>query len=218
MAAMKSAVVFDGAILLDTDEKITPARVQQIKAYRYGGKPVDGIIRYVSLYNVNENYDIDPGEAQLIIDNFQYFGLVQHCLAAPKGQATWTASAQLGALKGATAKKHADLVGYPDDSMLAYDDEDVSGDIIGEINAWAASVARPSLLYTGFCPGATEQELYEQLANVHCYWGAAGAWNVAVRGIAMRQMESVFIDGIAYDPNVADADKLGGRVVFATAA
>jgi hypothetical protein len=217
MAAMKSAVVFDGAVLLDTTAKITPAHVQQIKAYRYNGKPIDGLIRYVSLYKVNESYDIDPNEAQLIIDNFQYFGLVQHCLRPQTGQATWTANAQLGALKGATAKKHADLVLYPDDSMLAYDDEDVSGDIAGEIDQWVENIKRPPLLYTGFCPGMTEQELYN-LPTVHCYWGAAGAWNVAVRGIAMRQHQTITIDGVEYDPDVASADNLGGRVVFATAA
>jgi len=215
---MKSSVVFDGALLLDTTAKITPARVQAIKAYRQNGKPVDGIIRYVSLYSVNENYDIDPNEAQLIIDNFQYFGLVQHCLRAQTGQATWLASAQLGALKGATAKKHADLVGYPDDSMLAYDDEDVSGPIAEEIDAWVDHIERPALLYTGFCPGLSEEQLYADLPNVHCYWGAAGAWNVAVRGIAMRQHQTITIDGVEYDPDVAGADKLGGRVVFATAA
>lgn len=217
MASMKSIVVADGVVLVDTIAKITSAHVQAIKAYRYNGKPVDGIIRYVSLYNVNVSYDIDPDEAQLIVDNFQYFGLVQHCLRPQTGQSTWVANAQLGALKGATAKKHADLVGYPDDSMLGYDDEDVSGPIASEIDAWVDSIGRPPLLYTGFCPGMTEQELYE-LPTVHCYWGAAGAWNVATRGIAMRQHQTITIDGVEYDPDVAEADKLGGRVVFATAA
>ena len=215
---MKSIIVPDGSLLLDTTEKITAAMIPTIKAYRYNGKAVDGIIRYVSLYNVNTNYDISIDEAQLIVDNFEIFGLVQHCLAAPKGKATWTASAQLGSLKGLTAKRHADLVLYPDDSMLTYDNEDVSGPAADEINAWVANVGRPPLLYTGFCPGMTEQELYEALPDVHCYWGAAGAWNVAVRGVAMRQHQTVVIGGVGYDPNIAEADKLGGRIVFATAA
>lgn len=215
---MKSIVVADGSVLLDTTAKITPAHVQAIKAYRYNGKPVDGIIRYVSIYQVNTVYDIDPGEAQLIVDNFQYFGLVQHCLSASHGNATWTASAQLGSLKGLTAKRHADLVLYPDDSMLTYDNEDVSGDASGEINAWVPNIQRPALVYTGFCPGMTEQQLYNDLPDVHCYWGAAGAWNVAVRGVAMRQHQTITIGGVEYDPNVANADNKGGRVVFATAA
>lgn len=64
----------------------------------------------------------------------------------------------------------------------------------------------------------TEQQLYNDLPDVHCYWGAAGAWNVAVRGVAMRQHQTITIGGVEYDPNVANADNKGGRVVFATAA
>jgi hypothetical protein len=218
MTLMKSVVVADGSVLLDTTERITAAMLPAIKAYRFNGQPVAGILRYVSLYQVNENYDISPDESQLIVDNFQYFGLVQHCLRAQTGKSTWTASPQLGALKGLTAKGHADLVLYPDDSMLAYDDEDVSGDIIGEINAWAANVGRPSLVYTGYAPGMTEQELYDALPDVHAYWGAAGAWDVAVRGVCMRQHQTVVIGGVGFDPNIASADKLGGRAVLATAA
>lgn len=218
MTAMKSVVIPDGTLILDTDEHITPAMIAKIKAYTWNGKSVAGLIRYVSLYNVNTNGDISPDEASLIVDNFEYFGLVQHCLEAPKGSSTWTASSQMGALKGLTAKKHADLVGYPSDSMLAYDNEDCSGDVAGEINAWVANSGRPPLLYTGYAPGLTEQQLYEELPNVHCYWGAWGIWNVAVRGIAMRQQRQVEIGGIYFDPNVANADHLGGRVVLATAA
>lgn len=215
---MKSIIVPDGSLLLDTTARITPAMISAIKAYRWNGLSVAGIIRYVSLYSINTNYDISPDEANLIVGEFEIFGLVQHCLAAPRGQATWTASAQLGALKGLTAKKHADLVIYPNDSMLTYDNEDVSGPAADEINVWVGNIGRPPLLYTGFCPGMTEQQLFDDLPDVHCYWGAAGAWNVAERGVAMRQHQTITIGGVEYDPNVANADNKGGRIVFATAA
>jgi hypothetical protein len=216
---MKSIVVPDGSVLLDTDGKITAAHIAAIKAYRYKGTPVAGIIRYVSLYQVSTGFDIDPAEAQLLLDNFEILGLVQHCLQAATGSTGWTASVALGGVKGAIAKKHADLVGYPTDSMVAYDDEDVAdGDIAGEIGAWVANLGRPPLLYTGFQPGLTPQQLWE-LPSVHCYWGAAGDWTVAECGVAMRQQyPSVNIGGVLFDVNVASADQKGRRVVFATSA
>lgn len=222
---MQSFVVPDGSILLDTSGKITPHMIPALKAWRVpsghlAGQPAIGVIRYVSLYQVNQVTDIDPVEAALILDNFDCFGLVQHCLAAPHGQRGWTASPQLGALKGVVAKKHADLLAYPDDSMVAYDDEDViGGDIAGEIDKWVDGLGgRPPLLYTGFSPGLTSHQLWE-LPTIHCYWGAPGPWDVDVCGVAMRQQyPSVTIGGMFFDVNVASADAKGRRVVFATAA
>lgn len=214
---MKSFIVPDGTLLLDTNSKIFPHVIPSLLAFRdSAGRKIGGIIRYVSLYQVNTRGDIDPIEAQLIIDNFECLGLVQHCLAPPPGKKVWTAVASLGVLKGQTAKKHADLVGYPSDSMLSYDNEDCEGDVAGEIDAWIAQIARPSLLYTGFCPGLTEQQLYER--NADAYWGAAGAWDVATSGVAMRQhYPEITIGGVSFDWNLATADKLGRRIVLATA-
>jgi hypothetical protein len=123
-------------------------------------------------------------------------------------------------MKGQVAKRHADLVGYPSDSMLSYDNEDCDGDVRGEIDAWIEKIARPPLLYTGFCPGLTEEQLWE-LPTVHCYWGAAGTWGPTHCGVAMRQHYSnppLIIGGVEFDWNVASADALGRRVVLATAA
>jgi hypothetical protein len=216
---VKSVVVPDGALVLDTSSKLTAATIAEVVKYvgPNGQKPF-GIFRYVSLYQVDFTHDIDPLEAARITGAGLALGLVQHCLAAPPGEKGWTATAQLGSIQGTCAGKHANLVGYPRDSMLAPDDEDIeAGDAVGWANAWEESANWDAdLLYTGFAPGMTPEELYE-LPQFHCYWGAAGAWDVAVCGVAMRQhYPSVEIGGVAFDWNIASADKLGRRVVMAT--
>ena len=216
---MQSIEVPDGSLLLDTDGKITAALLASLKGQLIGGRPIWGFIRYVSLYKVDTIRDVSPDEANLIIDNGYGFGLVQHCLAAPPGRGGWTASPQLGAAKGATAKAHADRVGYPTDSMLTYDNEDVeSGDIAGEIGQWVSAIGpRPPLLYTGYSPGLTSRQLWA-LPEIHCYGGAAGSWDVDECGVAMRQGQTITLHGVEFDPNIAQADHRGRRVVFAKAA
>jgi hypothetical protein len=215
---MRPIEVPDGSLVLDTNQKLTATVLADVAAYRdKEGRSVFGIERYVSLYTINTHGDIDPVEAGLILSHVPALGLVQHCLEPPKGKTVWTASVADGVKKGQTAKSHADLVAYPSDSQLSYDNEDCDGDVSGEINAWVNQIARPPLLYTGFAPGLTEQELYD-LPDVHCYWGAFGAWNVAVCGVAMRQgYPAITIGGVEFDVNIATADKLGRRVVLATA-
>lgn len=215
---MKSIEVPDGSLILDTDSKLTPAVIKAVAAYRDPqGRSVFGVERYVSIYQVNTLRDIDPNEAACILDMLPALGLVQHCLAAPPGKKVWTAVADLGTVKGQIAKKHADLVEYPSDSMLSYDNEDCDGDVAGEIGNWVSEIGRPPLLYTGFAPGLTSEELWE-LPTVHCYWGAAGTWGPTHCGVAMRQhYPGIVIGGVEFDWNIAQADALGRRVVLATA-
>ena len=223
MTAMKSIVIPDGTLLLDTSEKLTPALIAKIKAFRYLHDGVElapaGILRYLSLHKINTAYDISPDEASMILDNFEYLGVVQHCLAAPPGKTGWTASVEEGALKGTTAAAHADLIGYPSDAMGGYDDEDVSeGDIAGEIGQWCTKFApRPTLLYVGFAAGLNSAQLWE-LPNVHAYWSDAGHRSVDNCGVMLQQLPQVSVGGVYFDPNIANADKLGRRVVLATAA
>ena len=219
-AALASIIVPDDALVLDTDSKLTVATLREVAAYRDArGRPVFAIIRYVSLHKVNTTTDIDPDEAGWIVEAVPALGLVQHCLAPPPGATVWTASAAQGLLKGQTAKAHADLVGYPGESMLSYDNEDCDGDVAGEIGAWVDAIAtRPPLLYTGYAPGLTSAQLWA-LRTIHCYWGAAGDWGPTHCGVAMRQQyPPVTIGGVQFDRNVAKADKLGRRIIFAEAA
>lgn len=219
-AAMQPIVVPDGALVLDTDTKLTVADLEEVAMYvDPEGRRVFGIERYVSLGDPNFEADIDPVEAGNILTYVKALGLVQHCLAAPPGSRGWTASSALGAAQGAAAARHADLVGYVQAAMLAPDNEDIaSGDAVGWANAWAIASTWTTLLYTGFSPGMTPQQLYD-LPDYHCYWGAAGAWDVAVCGVAMRQQApSIKIGRVTYDVNIAQADRLGRRIVLATKA
>lgn len=217
---MASITVPDDALILDTDMKLTTSVLQEVAAYRDPvGRSVFGIMRYVSLYKIDTAQDIDPYEANDIVSFVPGLGLVQHCLAPPSGAKVWTASAAQGLLKGRTAKAHADLVGYPGGSMLSYDNEDCDGDVAGEIGAWVNEIAtRPPLLYTGFSPGLTPDGLW-RLPTIHCYWGAAGYWGPTHCGVAMRQhYPPIKIGGVEFDWNVAKADKMGRRILLATAA
>jgi hypothetical protein len=215
---MRSLVVPDGALLLDCDTKLSAAVLSEVAAYRSPqGRPVFGIERYVSIETIDLGRDIDPLEAQRILGAVPALGLIQHCLSAPAGQPTWTGSPARGAAAGAVAAQHADLVDYAADAMLGYDNEDCSGDAAGDIDAWCRAQSRPPLLYTGYAPGLTPQQLWER-PMVHCYWGAPGAWSVAQCGVAMRQhYPGIVIGGVTFDWSLASADLLGRRVVLATA-
>jgi len=218
LQGMKSIEIPDGSLILDTNSPLSDAVLKAVAAYRDPeGRPVFGIARYVSLYKINLTTDISPAESRRILAHVPALGLVQHCLAAVPPSKTWTAVASLGTLKGQTAKRHADLVDYPSDSMLAYDNEDCTGDVKGEITAWVEQIARPPLLYTGYAPGLTPEELW-LLDSIHCYWGAAGNWGPTECGVAMRQhYPPITIGGVEFDWNIASADALGRRVVLATA-
>jgi hypothetical protein len=217
---MKSVVVPDGSILLDTSQKLTASVIAAVKKMgTWNGMPIVGFIRYVSLYTINTNYDISTPESDLVLGSGYYLGLVQHCLEAPKGHTGWTASVQQGQLKGQTANNHANLIVYPSDSMLGYDDEDVeSGDIAGEITTWVEQISpRPPLAYVGFAAGLNSAQLWA-LPSVHGYWKDAGPREVDNCGFMLEQQAQISIGGMPFDPNIARADKLGRRVVFAQAA
>ena len=216
---MKPIEVPDNSLVLDTDVPLSDAVLEEVAAYRDSeGRSVFAIIRYVSLYKINPVWDISLAEAGRILAHVPALGLVQHCLAAQPPAKGWTAAPKNGALKGAIAKQHADLVGYPSDSHLSYDDEDVSsGDIAGEISQWCAAIARPPCLYVGFAPGLSPDELWE-LPEIHIYWGAAGNWGPSTCGVAMRQhYPEIHIGHVPFDWNLATADKRGRRLVLATA-
>jgi len=215
---MQPITVPDGAIILDTNTKLTRAVMQAVAAYEDpDGRRVFGIERYASLYKIDTARDADPDEANMILEYVEAFGMVQHCLAPPSGASVWTASVEEGALKGATAKAHADLVGYPNPSHLSYDNEDCDGDVAGEIGAWTMELAvRTPCLYTGYAPGLSTLGLWK-LPTIHLYWGAAGSWGPTHCGVAMRQQyPAIRIGGVEFDWNLAKADALGRRLVLAT--
>ena len=215
---MRSFEIPDGSILIDTDSKLSDAVLDAVLAYRDPeGRSVAGIFRYVSLYQIDFARDIDPLEAARITSRGLALGLIQHCLAAPPGKSGWTPSGQLGAAQGVTAARHANLVGYPTDAHLGFDDEDVEGgDIETHIAQWVEKVAPwPPLLYTGFAPGLSPEGLW-LLPTIHLYWGAAGNWGPAVCGVACRQRyPSITIGGVSFDWNLASADAKGRRIRMA---
>lgn len=219
MIRLVPAAAPDGAIILDTDTKLTLARLRAIDEAL--AEPVWGIVRYVSVSKIDLGADIDPVEAE-IITTFQgkhiitpALGLVQHAL-----EPGWTASPILGTAMGALAAEHASLVGYTGD--LFFDDEgagSVGPPVAAVLDAWGLAVVQVASagLYIGYDPGLDPDELWAR-PSFHVYWGAAGPWTVDNCGVAMRQELPKLVGGTMCDRNVAQADKMGRRVVLASAA
>ena len=132
--------------------------------------------------------------------------LVQHC----RGGA-WVASEEQGLEDGECAVAYAAEQGYPADCHLACDDEAVRNPgpaAIAHFTAWCSKPKAP-MLYEGFSPGMNPLQEYE-IPTVRAYWGAYGPWNVAVRGVCIRQGLQLTHCGVAVDPDRIAPDKLGG--------
>lgn len=136
-------------------------------------------------------------------------GVVQH----PRG-GLWTASAELGLNDGKTAAEFAARVGYPTDCHLAFDDEAVANpgpDAVAHVYNQAKGYSEygAPATYEGYEPGLSQLQQYED-PYVTRYWGAYGAWEVAVRSVCCRQGPTLKINGVAYDLDHFFADKKGG--------
>ena len=201
----------DGALVYDTASKPTPAQYLALAQLPEATRPA-AVARYVGLRGPAPG-DIDAAELQAIHAAGLGVLLVQHCCAPG-----WRATPGLGARLGAAALACAQAAGYAPGCHLALDLEgcaDSGAAVAAEVNGWceAVRVDHPPLLYCGYAAGLTPAQEYE-LACVDRYWGAAGNWGPAVRGVALRQRyPSVVLAGVTWDANAAEADALGGRVM-----
>lgn len=156
--------------------------------------------------NAPSRWDMTGARLRAACDMGWLVWLVQHCRGG-----SWVASAEQGDADGQAAAEYAAAQGYPSDCHLAVDDEAVRNpgpDAIAHFVAWCKRWQAP-MLYEGYSPGMTPQQEYD-LPDVSAYWGAAGPWNVATRGVRARQGLTVVHCGVGVDPDWLAPDALGG--------
>lgn len=162
------------------------------------------LMGYVPLSgNKASGWDMNRSRLFAAMDMGWLVWLGQHCRSG-----SWTASTELGAADGSAAAEYADSIGYDASCHLAADDESVKNGAAPHFTSWCSKVQTP-MLYTGFAPGMTPDELYA-LPDVSAYWGAYGPWNVSRRGVRVRQGLTVPHCGVQVDTDRIAPDNFGG--------
>ena len=159
--------------------------------------------------NRASRWDMTAAQLTLACDMGWLVWLVQHCRGG-----SWVASAEQGAEDGEAAATYANSIGYPTGCHLAADDEAVRSpapSAFQHFTAWCSKWPTP-MIYEGFSPGMSPEQEYE-IPDVQAYWGAAGPWNVATRGVRARQGLTVVHCGVEVDPDWLAPDHLGGVLV-----
>lgn len=208
---------------VDTIEVMTAANAKAVRAANYQGKPIEFIVRYVSL-GTEGGWDIEAAEIDTILASGLALLLVQHVL-----EPNWVPSAARGATEGAQAAKNALAVGYASTCTIAVDMEGVAPGTPASaaadyINAWAAAVVAAgyqAMVYVGYAAGLSPTQLYNDLSNVHAYWSDFGQRQVAVRGFCMKQLAAnIKLPGTNFDvdPDEIMPDALGGLPTWMVAA
>jgi hypothetical protein len=216
---LRAAIVPAGALLIDTDTRLTPELIAAIRAAR---PDIGGVIRYVSLVHPGVAGDIDAAEALAIATAGWGLMLVQHC------PYSFLPSISLGEAYGTAAANNALAAGYPRRASLWVDWENYAAAGaagIAYLNEWSGIVGALGFLdgvYPAFGQGGVtplaSDELYWGLGTTR-YWqpASADAPVPAVRGPCMRQQLPTMIAGVAVDLDIVEADARGGLPVWAVA-
>jgi hypothetical protein len=202
----------NGADGFDVNQPISQT---QATAFKNAGKSF--CIRYVPR-DVNLSRDnLTNGEAQGILNAGLCLAIVQH--VAPDG---WHPTAGLGISYGSYCAAYCkEIVGLPSGVNVWLDLEGVSKDsaavdVIAYVKEWAAQVSVAGYLpglYVGWANGLTPPQIYD--LPVKFYWRAYNFDDdIPVRGFSMFQHTQQALNGITFDPNTVQTDKLGGNALF----
>jgi len=208
---------------VDTIAVMTAPNAKALRASNYQGKPIDFIVRYVSL-GAEGGWDIEAAEIDTILSEGLALLLVQHVR-----EPNWVPSTARGASDGAQAAKNALAIGYATTCTIAVDVEGIAPGtpaavVTDYINAWSAAIVAAgyqAMVYVGYAAVLTPAQLYNDLPNVHAYWSDFGKRQVAVRGFCLKQLaEDVTLPGTNFevDPDEMMADALGGFPTWMVAA
>ena len=223
---------------VDCSTPLTLSMVRAIKAHGIqtpDGEthPVAGIGRYVSLHRPNFAWDISREELKIITGEGLGCWLVQHVrygVGSKESPLGWTPSGQLGGFDGALARRHANLVEYPDGAHLFLDLEGVNpstthASVADHCAQWALSLTAAAGLaatylpglYDGYSPVLAPEEMWS-LPDFRIYWSDFGNRVMPHRGFALKQIkENVTIGGVLCDVNQIAPDSLGGQLVWCVA-
>jgi hypothetical protein len=204
----KVAPVPPGTLLLDTDQVVSEAALDQ--AWAHG---VRGILRYVGFGLRPWVGDLTLGERDRILARGMGLMVVQHVRDDP-----WMPTEAWGISDGDAAVRHALAAGYLPGATLWSDLEGIERDAVDATvsyaNAKHASVAsagfEPGEYIGSGCPLGSEALYHLLLSSI--YWRAGSVVpDVACRGYAMRQqIPGPSFAGISFDKNEHTGDRLGG--------
>jgi hypothetical protein len=176
-------------------------------------------IRYVPFGTVQDP-DLTAAEAEGILGAGLALMAVQH-VRYPG----WDPSGPLGTQYGQAAVQYLQGIGFPGGVNVWCDLEGVGSvpaqDVIDYCNNWYVAVATGGYvpgLYVGYEPGMSNQQLYD-LKFQH-YWAAYNTnSSIPTRGYQLVQApQSTHVAGLDYDDDTTQTDKLGGTVLWLTAA
>jgi hypothetical protein len=190
--------------IVDTSTKLTPSALRSVS-----GAGFAGVARYVPLPGNRPENDIDAVELASILDNNLGLLLVQHVRKPP-----WDPALHPGVADASAAVEFARAAGYPEGGHIFVDLEGISGTALGTkkfAEDWAKAVLDAGYragCYVGFEVPLSPEQLFE-LRHINSYWSDAGPRAVATRGFAIKQQAGITIDGVRYDPDIVQTDKLG---------
>lgn len=189
----------------DIDRPLTVEECKSFTANSYSF-----VVRYIPRQSTLSN-NLTAEEIKDIHAAGLALSAVQHVMSPP-----WYPNAALGANYGRNAAEYAAQIGLLPGMHLWLDLEgvapgSVSGDIIAYCHAWAAAVSLKGYLhglYCGWKIGLNARQLYD--LPFDAYWKAYNYDDgVATRGYQMIQSTQETLEGITFDPDLIQADKLG---------
>ncbi len=161
--------------------------------------------------------NLTNAEAMAILDAGLALMAVQH-VALPG----WAPNTNLGTIYGNYAATYAaQVVGLPPGVNVWCDLEGVAAgtppaNVIAYCQAWYYAVHIAGYIpgiYVGYDTMLSPEQLYDDLSFQH-YWRAYNGPEVATRGFQLIQKPQKTLDGITYDPNVAQNDTMGDSALW----
>jgi hypothetical protein len=197
----------NGATGFDVNSVLTTAQAQSFKNAGY-----TFCIRYVPRRPELQEGNLTQTEAHDILNAGLSLMAVQHVELPP-----WHPNAALGSLYGNYAATYSmQIVELPPGVSVWCDLEGVAPgtpaeDVIGYCQAWYNAVQSAGYvpgIYVGYDVILTPDQLYNDLPFRH-YWRAYNGPEVSTRGFQLIQKLEETLDGVTFDPDVAQTDGMG---------
>lgn len=205
---VKQAIPCNG---FDVNQQLS---ISQAAAFKNAG--MEFCIRYIPRTADLIKGNLTATELEWILEAGLSVMVVQH-VPLPN----WNPTAELGTQYGAYAAQYAAEIGLPQGVNIWLDLEEVAAsthpeDVIEYCQCWHGAVKSKGYipgLYVGYGTNLSPNQLYYQLSFQH-YWRAYNGSEVQVRGFQIVQSTQKELNGIFYDPNVIQKDKLGDLPIW----
>jgi len=204
----------NGVAGFDVNQVLTESQAAAFKSAGYAF-----CVRYVPRKAELQAGNLTHAEALDILNAGLALMAVQHVELPP-----WKPNTNLGTLYGKYAATYArQTAALPPGMNLWCDLEGVAPgtpvqDVIAYCQAWYYAVHDAGYipgLYVGYDVILTAEQLYNDISFQH-YWRAYNGPEVSTRGFQLIQKTEKTLDGITFDPDVAQTDGLGDSALWLT--